>query len=782
MSKSVKWLWILYLIGLALFVGVVVAAKKGMLGEMPKLSELENPKSMQASEVFSSEGKMIGKYYLEYREPVVYDEISKNVVDALVCTEDERFYTHSGIDAEAIGRAVKGVVTFNPSGGASTISQQLAKALLGQGSRNIFQRLVEKIKEQIVAVMLERNLTKNEILTAYLNTVPFGQNAFGIKAASKVYFSKTPDSLNVEEAAVLVGLLKGNTMYNPVKHPDASKGRRNVVIQKMMDNGKLSLNDGERLKLKPLVLNMSPIQDYEDMPAPYFRQVVEQDAKRWCKKKGLNLYKDGLRIYTTLDTLMQEHAEKAVAQFAPHLSRGRGTWRWARKPQYLENLMKQTERYAMYKEKGMKHELIMEQLKKPVKMKIFQWNNKLEKDTTISPIDSVKIMRAFVQTGLLAMDPASGEVKAWVGGINHKYFKYDHCGYETRRQVGSTIKPLLYCLAVDNNYSPCSPVSCAPVFFPGHRLYNAGGSSYGTLSMKNALAYSVNNGTLYVLKQVGIKSFVDFCRKCGIESKIEEYPSLALGAFEISLIEMLRTYTMFPNYGINTKPIYITRIEDRNGNLLENFVPDRKEVINEQTAYKMIRMMQGTTSFGTGKNLKPRFGIRGEVAGKTGTTNDEADAWFIGYSPTLLAGVWTGCEDRFMGLGLGQGATAAGPIWGAFFKYVQNDSRLPYGEQTEFEVPLSMEGVDICDMLDHNQLVRRKNVRSMVRKSSTPKAKRADADASGGDPIPPAAGSGDEIKEDFQPIGTEGSGGGGGGGGDNGGGGDGGGNNGDGGM
>jgi penicillin-binding protein 1A len=754
MKNSVKWLWRIYLIGLILFVGIIIAAKQGLLGEMPKLSELENPKSMLASEIYSSEGGMLGKYYLEYREPVVFKEISPNVIDALVSTEDERFFSHCGVDAEAIGRALKGVVTFNPSGGASTLSQQLAKALLGQGSKNIFQRLTEKIKEQVVAVMLERNLTKNEILTAYLNTVPFGQNAFGIKAASRVYFNKKPDSLLPEEAAVLVGLLKANTLYNPIKHPDASKGRRNVVLQKMIDNGKLSLEAGERLKLKPLVLDVQPILDYEEMPAPYFRQVVEQDVKEWCKKKGLNLYKDGLKIYTTIDTMMQKHAERAVAEYAPHLSRGRGTWRWSKKQKYLENVvLKNIPRYLNMKEQGMKHEQILEELKKPVKMKVFTWNGKHEKDTTISPIDSVKIMRAYVQAGLMAMDPASGEVKAWVGGIDHRFFKYDHCGYNTRRQVGSTIKPLLYCLAVDNNYSPCQPVSCAPVFFPGHRLYNAGGGSYGTLAMKNALAYSVNNATLYILKQTGIRSFVDFCKKCGIVSKIEEYPSLALGAFEISLIEMLRTYTMFPNLGINTKPIYITRIEDRNGNLLENFVPERNEIINEQTAYKMIRMMQGTTSFGTGKNLKPRFGIKGEVAGKTGTTNDEADAWFIGYTPTLLGGVWVGCEDRFMGLGLGQGSTAAMPMWGAFFKYVQNDARLKYGNELDFEIPPSMEGVDICDMLDKSTLIRRRNVRNVVRKAATPKAETESTNA---DAAP--VDDGTEIKEEFTPIGNEGSG------------------------
>jgi penicillin-binding protein 1A len=720
MTTSIKWLWRLFIIGIILFIIIIIAANLGLLGDMPKIEELENPKSIVASEVFSSEGKTIGKYYLEYREPVTYDEISPNVVNALVCTEDERFYSHSGIDAEAIGRALKGVITFHNSGGASTLTQQLGKALLKQGSTNIVTRLIEKIKEQIVAVKLERNLTKDEILTAYLNTVSFGQNAYGIKAAARTYFNKLPINLSIVESAVLVGILKANTTYNPIKNIEASRNRRNVVIQKMIDNNKISPEAGATLKEQPLVLDVQRIEDYEDLPAPYFRQVVEQDVKEWAKKRGLNIYKDGLKIYTTIDTLMQEHAENAVASWMPNLNYGRGTWRWAKKPKYFEELVKRTDRYLNLKDSGMTHDQIMLELKKPVHMTMFSWNNDEEKDTTISPIDSIKIARAFVQTGFMAMDPASGEVKAWVGGINHKFFKYDHCNYKTKRQVGSTIKPLLYCLAVDNNYSPCMPVSCAPVSFPGNKLYNAGGGSFGTIPMKNALAYSVNNGTLFVLKQVGIKSFADFCKKCGIESKIEEYPSLALGAFEISLIEMLRTYTMFPNYGINTKPIYITRIEDRNGNLLENFVPERKEIINEQTAYKMIRMMQGTTSFGTAKALKPRFNIKGEVAGKTGTTNDEADCWFIGYTPQLLAGCWVGCEDRFMGLGLGEGASAAMPIWGKFFNAVQSDSRIKYNEHLEFDIPLSMEGVDICDMLDKNTLVRRRNVRNVIRKTNVP--------------------------------------------------------------
>jgi penicillin-binding protein 1A len=720
MKRYIKWIWRTFIGSILLISLLLLLINLGVFGYMPKLADLENPKSNLASEVYSSEGALIGKYYLEYREPCDYKDISPNVVNALISTEDERFRNHSGIDLEAIGRAVSGVLTFRNKGGASTISQQTAKALLGQGSKNTFTRIIEKLKEQIIAVKLERNLTKDEILTLYLNTVSFSDNAYGIRAASKTYFNKLPDSLKIEEAAVLVGMLKATSKYNPRTHPAESKERRNVVMKKMVDNGKLSNDVYNRLKDLPVTIDFTKVDGNEEMPAPYFRQVVEQDVKEWCKKKGYNLYKDGLKIYTTLDTTLQKYAEQAVESHAPFLSRGRGTWRWskANHAQTLENIMKQTPRYAYLKEEGKKHEAIMEELKKPVKMKMFTWNNqKREKDTTLSPIDSVKIMRAYVQTGFMAMEPESGEVKAWVGGINHKYFKYDHCNEKTKRQVGSTMKPLLYCYAVDNGYSPCMPISCRPVFFPGVGWYNPGGSSYGTLQMKDALAYSVNNGTMAILKMVGIPGFVKFCSTCGISTPLKEYASIALGAQDISLIEMLRSYTMFPNYGINTKPIYITRIEDRNGNLLEQFVPERAEIINEQTAYKMIRMMQGTTSFGTAKNLKPKFGVSGEVAGKTGTTNDEADAWFIGYTPQLLAGAWVGCEERFMGLGLGQGATAAMPIWGKFFKLVQEGGSATekYNTIKEFEEPLSMEGQNICSVVDKTSEIRKKNIRGIRR-------------------------------------------------------------------
>ena len=706
MKRSIKFLWISLLIGIVGFNLMIWMINAGWMGYMPKMEELENPQASTASEIYSSEDKVIGKLYLENREPVKFADISPNVFDALVSTEDERFYEHSGLDAEAIGRALFGVITFNPSGGASTITQQLAKALLDQGSGNIFSRLREKLKEQIVAVKLEKNLTKEEILTLYLNTVPWGYNSFGIKSAAKTYFNKLPKNLNVEEAALLVGMLKGSSMYNPVKHPEKTKDRRNTVLDQMVKNFKLSAGEAQALKAKPIVLDFSPMSDsHHKGVAPYFRQVVEQDVKAWCKTKGLNLYKDGLKIYTTIDTTMQAMAERAVEKQMWGKMRSVSAKGWEKHKTTLNRAIKESDRYKALKEEGLSEEEIMKIFNTKTRMKVFAWNAKREKDTTISPIDSIKYMKGFVQTGFLVVDPASGEVKAWVGGINHKYFQYDHCNINTKRQVGSTIKPILYCLAIDNGYSPCQAVSLNKTFFPGHGWYGPDRAG-GSMPIKTALALSKNNATVAILKLVGIEHFVEFAAKLGIVSKMTSVPSVCLGVDDISIIEMLRAYTMFPNYGINTKPIYITRIEDRNGNLLENFVPERKEVINEKTAYKMIRMMQGTVLFGTGKRLKPGWNIKGECAGKTGTTNSESDAWFIGYTPQLLAGAWVGCDDKFIGVGLGEGAKAAMPIWGEFFKQVQASNKLKYSTVDQFEQPLSMEGLDECDAADQISIQR----------------------------------------------------------------------------
>lgn len=715
MKKSIKFLWIFTLLGILLFTVLIVLINAGWLGYMPKMEELENPKSAAASEVFASNGYKIGQYYLENRDPVRYHDISSHVIDALVATEDERFFKHSGIDAEAIGRALFGMITFSPRGGASTITQQLAKHLLEQGSKNKFERIIEKLKEQIVAVKLEKNLTKEEILTLYLNSVPWGYNAFGIKTASRTYFNKHPRNLRIEEAALLVGMLKGSSMYNPVRHTERATNRRNTVLDQMVKNGKISAAEAQMLKDEPIKLDFNPTMDmHHEGVAPYFRQVVEQEVKAWCKRNGYSLYKDGLKIFTTLDTLMQHYAEESVEKVLWGRFKRVSDKTWSEHKPTLMRAVRESERYRIMKAEGMSEDEIVQNFNSPVKMRVFAWNAKREKDTVMSPMDSIKYMKGFVQTGFMVMDPVSGEVKAWVGGINHKYFQYDHVNTRTKRQVGSTIKPLLYCLAVDNGYSPCMSVSLSPVSFPGFGMYGPDRAG-GAMQMKSALAWSKNNATVNILKLVGIKHFVDFLKKLGVQSKVNAYPSVCLGADDISVYEMIRAYTMFPNYGINTKPNFITRIEDRNGNVLETFAPERKEVINEITAYKMIRMMMGTVLIGTGRRLKPVWNIKGECAGKTGTTNSEADAWFIGYTPQLLAGAWVGCDDRFVGTGIGEGSRAAMPIWGEFFKRIQANEKLGYNKIDKFEKPISMGNMDECDTEDEISLKRAEAVMNVSR-------------------------------------------------------------------
>ena len=466
MKKSIKFLWVSFIISIVLFNITIFAINKGWLGYMPKMEELENPKSDVASQIFSNEGKLIGKYFLQNREPVSYKDISPNVIDALVATEDERFYEHSGIDARAMGRAISGVITMNPSGGASTLTQQLAKNLFPREEASLLRMPFIKLKEMILAVKMEKNLTKDEIIALYLNTVPFGRNAYGIHSAAKTFFNKKPKDLDLKEAAVLVGMLKANTLYDPIRNPEKSKIRRNVVFEQMVKNNKLSSSKAAELQNEPLGINYQPQTEMQhEGVAPYFRQVVEQDVKRWCKTKGLNIYKDGLKIYTTLDTTMQKYAEEAVASNMAGKTRFGNNYKWKKHPTLLKRIIKETDRYRNLKAEGKSESEIEKNFETKTKMKVFSWNNNREKDTTITPIDSIKYMRAFVKTGFMVMDPATGEVKAWVGDINHKYFQYDHVNEFTKRQVGSTIKPLLYCLAVDNGYSPCMTISCAPVFF-----------------------------------------------------------------------------------------------------------------------------------------------------------------------------------------------------------------------------------------------------------------------------------------------------------------------------
>lgn len=707
-QKLIKALWVIFLSGFGIFLLLILLINLGWLGYMPSMKELENPSSSLASDLYAHDGQLIGRYYVQDRSTTKFEDISPNVFNALIATEDSRFYEHSGVDGRAVMRAV---ILLGKQGGGSTITQQLAKNLFPRENKSKIMMPITKLKEWVMAVKLEKQLTKHEIITLYLNTVPFGSNVYGIRNASLTFFNKPPDKLSVEEAAVLIGMLKASTYYNPKKNPENAMRRRNTVIDQMAKYSYLTVKQAHELKKKPIILNFHKVTHHDGI-APYFRQIVELEVKALCKglKKpdgtDYNIYKDGLKIYTTLDVTMQKYAEAAVEQHIKEIQQlfiNQGKYKdgsiWTEYKQYLDMSIKSCPRYEALKDMGKSHEQIMGDMRTPVKMTVFAWNKNHEIDTVMTPIDSIKYMKLTLQAGFMAMDPFTGEVKAWVGGINHTYFQFDHVNINTKRQVGSTIKPLLYCLAVDNGYSPCGIVSTAPQSFPTIANYDAGGSEKGPMTMKSALAGSINNAALYLIKQVGINAFADFIEKCGVESHIDKVPSLALGVPDISLIEMLRAYSMFPTGGTNVKPMYITKIEDKDGNVLKSFVPTQKELINKYTAYKMVSMMKGVADFGTAKRLRYRYKIESEIGAKTGTTNNQADAWFIGYTPQILAGSWVGCDDRYLRFGntnLGQGAAAALPIWAYFMQRVYADKSLGINPAAKFEQP---EDFNECDVM-----------------------------------------------------------------------------------
>jgi penicillin-binding protein 1A len=684
-----------------------------MVGYMPSLAELENPQNAISSEVLASDGTVLGRYYVLDRSNSKFSEISPNIINALLATEDVRFYDHAGIDPVAT-IAIPFYVLMNKKRGSSTITQQLAKNLFPREKKSMLTLPFMKLKEWVLAVKLERNLTKREIITLYLNTVPYSDNLYGIKNASLTFFNKTPDKVTVDEAAVLIGMLKGNTIYNPRTRPKKARARRNDVLNQMEKYGYITNAECEKLKAGETPLDYHKI-DYHDGLAPYFRQVLEQYVKDACKdlKKTdgtpYDIYKDGLKIYTTIDMRMQRYAEEAVQEHLTTLQQ-----QFLAQPGYVDGAVwkrkgatntilmtavKSSDRYQFLVNQDKTEEEALNEMKKPIKMRVFAWNEKRYKDTVMSPFDSVKYMKLFLQAGLMSMDPFTGEVRAWVGGIDHKFFMYDHVNINTKRQVGSTIKPLLYSFAIDNGFSPCGIVSTAPQEFPDFldHPYDAGGSDQGDIPLKTALAQSVNNAALYILKQVGIVPFVDFAQKCGISSRLDPVPAIALGAADISLYEMLGAYSMFPNGGMHTDPLFITKIEDKNGMLVKSFTARQKELINPNTAFKMVKMMRGVVNAGTGGRLRYRYGIHNDVAGKTGTTNNQADAWFMGYTPQLLTGVWVGCDDRvfrFRSERLGQGAAAALPIWAFYMKRVYADAATGIDPKKTFTQP---QGFDDCE-------------------------------------------------------------------------------------
>lgn len=704
MRRSVRIFWYLFLTGFVGSILVVMLANFGVFGKMPSLRDLENPSILQSSEVIASDGTLMGRYYREYgnRSNVEYKDISKNVIDALVSTEDVRFYNHSGIDLKSTLRAV---FLLGHEGGGSTLTQQLAKTLLEQGSKNRAWRIIEKIKEYIIAIKLERNFTKEEILALYLNAVPFGDNVYGIRNASLTFFQKEPDRLDVDEAALLVGMLKGNSVYNPHRNYKAAFDRRNVVISQMAANGKLTYAEATKFKSLPIKLNYRKMDENTGY-APYFREVLKDEVKDVLKelKKpdggAYSLYDDGLKIYTTINIKMQEYAEESVAQWMPTLQKTFSAQSYLKKGaawkghEYLiEAAMKQSDRWQNMEDDGFSEKEIRASFLQKVPMKVFAWNARREKDTIMTPYDSIIYHKQMMQSSFMVMDPITGEVKAWVGGISYKTYKYDHANLRTKRQVGSTIKPLLYCQAIEERgFTPETVCQNQPQFFPGNGWVPAGKKCIGApeVTMAGALAHSLNCASAFIMQQVGAPQFADFLTRLNLPTKVDVVPSLALGTCDLSLFEMLWGYSIFAGHGFSTKPYFITRIEDRNGNVIKRFdySSNRKEAISEATAYKMCRMMEGTVDVGTAAGLRDRLGAA-EMGGKTGTTNSNTDFWFMGYSPQLLAGAWVGCDDPFLTLGASYfaGGTVARPIWEEFFRKVYADKSLGIDKDAKFAVP-----------------------------------------------------------------------------------------------
>ncbi len=704
MSNAVRLFRKIFIWGWGLFLLFLIAVYLGAFGKLPSLAELENPSMLSSSEIYASDGTLMGKYYLKDRTNVKYNDISPTVINALISTEDERFYQHSGIDIKSLARAV---IFLGSEGGASTITQQLAKNLLNQGTSNKAIRVIEKFKEWIVAIKLEKNFTKEEIASLYLNMVSYGDEIYGIRNAAKTYFQKEPSRLNIEESAVLVGLLKGNTIYNPRRNPKAALDRRNTVIDQMVRNNFLPEAEAEKLKVKPIDLKYKKMDENAGI-GPYFRDVLRDEVKKWCKenknpKTGnpYEIYKDGLKIYTTINPRMQEYAEIAIFRHMQNLQKvfsnqsnikSGAVWESKEGKRVLENAMKQSDRWRNLKEDDLSEEEIRASFLQKLPMKVFAWNQKREKDTVMTPLDSIKYHKTMLQTGFLVVDPYSGEVKAWVGGIDHKTFKFDHVNINTKRQVGSTFKPLLYTLGVTNGYNPETPLPSGPINMGDKVITGSGGP------MAICLAYSKNPGAVFLINQLGVQRTVDFAKQCGIESNIPVVPSIALGSADISLIEMVRSYSMFAGRGFNVKPYFITRIEDRNGNVLASFSPKADEVISEADAYVMTKMMQGVVDFGTGRALRSAYGITSEMAGKTGTTNDNADGWFIGFTPQLLAGVWVGADDPFLRLLYTTGgAQMAMPAYGYFFQEVYKDKTLNIDPAAKFVIPETLRNEAIYD-------------------------------------------------------------------------------------
>ncbi len=701
--KIFALLWILG--GLALLVPFLLIYSIAAYGDMPTTEQLENPKTAVASEILSADGVVLGKFYSENRTPIQYEELGKNLTEALIATEDARYLGHSGIDFRSYPRVMAGLIRGDmSSGGGSTLTQQLAKNLFPRTRfGNPVEKIVRKLKEWIMAVRLERFYTKEEILAMYLNTVSFGGNAYGIKAAARTYFNKSPKELNVEEAAVLVGMLKAPTYYSPVSSPERSKLRRNVVLHQMKKYGYMDAEQFSADTSKPLVLQYS-VESHNQGLATYFREQVREWAQKWASEHGYDLYSDGLKIHTGIDSKMQQYAEDAVTE---HLSTAQANfyrhWKgqvpWKDNPEVVDLTMKRSERYRMLRANGATEFEIRKSFNTPLPMKRWSWKG--EKDTLMSPLDSIKYYKWFLHTGFMVMDPHSGQVRAWVGGANFKYFKYDHVNESAKRQVGSTFKPFVYTAAIMNGYSPCMEVPNVPVVFDQYDNWspkNSDGKYGGKVTLRRGLAMSINTITAWTMKEVGIMPVVRLAQKMGIKSKLEPVPSLSLGTADISVSEMTGAFNVFNNGGTYLEPMLVTRIEDKNGNILHDFVPKPIEALDEKHAYIMVDMLKGVTNGGTGSRLRYYYKIQSPLAGKTGTTQNHSDGWFMGLTPQLTGGVWVGADDRavhFRTAEFGQGNRLALPIWGLFLQKAYADKSLGLDPAMDWTRPEGDLGVEL---------------------------------------------------------------------------------------
>ena len=709
----------------------------GVFGELPNIAQIANPDTKLATEIITEDGETLGTFFRENRTAATFDELSPWLGKALVATEDERFYSHSGVDAKALARAV---AYLGSKGGGSTLTQQLAKMQYNEPARNLVERIGQKLGEWIIAVQLERLYTKDEIIALYLNQLDFLYQAVGINSAARVYFNKKPIDLTIEEAAVFVAMAKNPSLYNPKRYPERTKQRRDQVFVQMVKNGMLSVAEKDSLQQIPLQLEFRP-QSHTAGLAPYFREYLRGYMKEWIKDyekrtgRELDLYSGGLKIYTTINAEMQQNAEEAVQE---HLSnyqrifdiikedRKYGPFYFDEDPagnvkRIVDRAMKNTQRYRGMKRRGASQDSIQKAFATPIPMTVFTWNG--DKDTVLSPRDSIMYYKGLYQVGMMSVEPQTGHVKAWVGGNDYQYFKYDHVK-QGKRQVGSTFKPFVYASAIlEKNYSPCMEVPNAKICIEKGEFgliedwcpSNSDDKYGGTKSLKHALANSMNTVTTFLMKQVGPRPVIDLARRMGITGDIPEVPSIALGTVDLSVYEMVGSYTTFANKGRYVQPIMVTRIEDKNGVVLEEFTPETRQVMSDRDAYVILKLLMGVTEDGTGVRLRHDLGktfyrnnavtgypykFTNEIAGKTGTTQNNSDGWFMGAVPNLITGVWTGCEDRAAHMGgrfgtyYGQGATAALPIWAVYMKknYANPDLGI---SKSPFERPKGALGIDV---------------------------------------------------------------------------------------